>query len=63
MRHPKKLRTLHFNDDVTTEALIRSFVNYVNAHPAAMDDRDVVAVLVKAWMADNIIAKPKSDNQ
>lgn len=29
--------TLHFNDDVTTEPLIRSFVNYVNAHPGEMD--------------------------
>ena len=39
----------------SAEALMRSFVNYVNAHPGRMDDALAGIVLVDAWLADGIL--------
>lgn len=47
------------DDNVTAEALVRSFVNYVNAHPGEMDSPAVTLVLWIAWRADNIIKPVK----
>jgi len=42
--------------NVTTEALVKSFVNYVNAHPVDMDNPNVTLVFTKAWATDEIIS-------
>jgi hypothetical protein len=39
----------------SAEALVRSFVNYVNSHPAEMDAESLDRVLFKAWVVDRII--------
>jgi len=35
--------------NVSSESLVRSFVNYMNAHPAEMDASDIIVILTKAW--------------
>ena len=42
-------------DDVTAEALVRSFVNFINAHPGLMDSRLAGSVLRDAWIIDGIV--------
>jgi hypothetical protein len=42
-------------DDVTAEALVRSFVNFINAHPGPMDSRLAGSVLRDAWIIDGIV--------
>lgn len=42
-------------DDVTAEALVRSFVNFINAHPRLMDGRLAGSVLRDAWIVDGIV--------
>jgi hypothetical protein len=47
-------------EHVSADALGRSLINYVDAHPAAIDDDDGLDLnLVKAWIADGILEVKK----
>jgi hypothetical protein len=48
--------SITINGDATIEALVRSFVNYLNAHPGEIDSPNILSVLEKAWRADNILS-------